>query len=69
MPTQTEEKIYKELKEIRKETKTLKELVFLVLKDQEGEYKDSFIKRVFKKTSSRPEFIFTGKKDFLKMVS
>ncbi len=69
MPTQTEEKIYKELKEIKKETKTLKDLIFLVLKDNEGEYKDSFVGRVLKKTSSKPEFIFTGKKDFLKMVS
>ncbi|MEK7144191.1 MAG: hypothetical protein AAB820_02575 [Patescibacteria group bacterium] len=33
MSTQTAEKIYKEVKALKEETKTLKELVFLILKD------------------------------------
>ncbi|MBN2197845.1 hypothetical protein JW698_01445 [Candidatus Wolfebacteria bacterium] len=69
MSTQTAEKIYKEVKALRQETKTLKELVFLVLKDREGEYKDSFVKKILKKSRSKPQFIFTNKKDFLNQIS
>ncbi len=69
MPTQTAEKIYKEVKELRRETKTLKELVFLVLKDSEGEYKESFIKKIVKKYQNKPQFVFINKKDFLKQIS
>jgi len=45
MSIQTAEKIYKEVKELRKETNALKELFFLILRDAEGEYRDSFIKK------------------------
>ena len=68
MPTQTAEKIYKEVRALRQETKTLKELVFLILKDPEGEYKGSFIKKIAKKYRSEPQFVFTNKKDFLKQI-
>ncbi len=69
MTAQTAEKIYKEVKKLKQETKTLKELVLLVIKDSEGEYKDSFVKKIIKKSRSKPEFIFTGKSDFLKQIS
>lgn len=68
MSTQTAEKIYKEVKALKEETKTLKELVFLILKDPEGEYKESFIKKIVKKYQNEPQFIFTNKKDFLKQI-
>jgi len=61
MSTQTAEKIYKEIKNLRGETRALKELIFLVLKDAEGEYKDSFINRILTKVRSKPRFIFTDK--------
>lgn len=69
MSTQTAEKIYKEVKALKEETKILKELVFLILKDPEGEYKESFIKKIVKKYRSEPQFVFTDKKDFLKQIS
>jgi len=69
MSTRTAEKIYTELKELRKETKALRELFFLIIKDSEGEYRDSFVKRIIKKSHSKPEFIFTNKNDFLKIIS
>ena len=69
MSTQIAEKIYKEVKSLRKETKSLKELVFLILKDYGGEYRDSFIKRVLKKSRSKPQFTFSNKKIFLKQIS
>lgn len=69
MNTQTAEKIYKEVKALKKETKILKELVFLILRDPEGEYKDSFIRRVLEKARSRPKFTFTDKKGFIKQIS
>lgn len=69
MSTQTAEKIYKEIKILKEETRALKELIFLILKDSEGEYRDSFIKRILTKARTRPQFIFTDKKDFLKQIS
>ena len=69
MTTQAAEKIYKEIKILKEETRTLKELIFLIIKDPEGEYKDSFINRILTKARSKPQIIFTGKKDFLKEIS
>ncbi len=69
MTTATAEKIYKEIETLKKETKTLKRLLFLIIKDSEGDHKDSFVKKIIKKSNSKPEFIFTGKADFLKHLS
>ena len=41
MSTETAEKIYKEIRNLKEETKALKELIFLILKDPEGEYKNT----------------------------
>jgi predicted ThiF/HesA family dinucleotide-utilizing enzyme len=68
MVTKTEEKLFKEIQEIKKETKILKDLIFLLLKDPEGEYKKTFINRIRKKAKAKPHYIFTNKKDFLKQI-
>ncbi len=69
MTTQTSEKIYKELKALRKETETLKELFFLIVKDPEGEYRDTFVRRILKKARSSPRFSFRNKNGFLKELT
>ena len=69
MATQTVEKIYKELKALRGETRALKELVFLIAKDPEGEYRDAFVKRIIKKTRSTPRFFFRNKNEFFKQIA
>jgi len=69
MSTQTTEKIYKEIKNLKEETKALKELIFLILRDPEGEYKNSFINRILTKARSKPQFNFTNKNSFLKQIS
>jgi hypothetical protein len=68
MDTKTEEKLFKELQEIKRETKILKDLIFLLLKDPEGEYKKTFINRIREKAKAKPQFVFTNKKDFLKQI-
>jgi predicted ThiF/HesA family dinucleotide-utilizing enzyme len=68
MVTKTEEKLFKEIQEIKKETKILKDLIFLLLKDPEGEYKKTFINRIRKKSKAKPQYVFTNKKDFLKQI-
>jgi hypothetical protein len=68
MATKTEEKLFKEIQEIKKETKILKDLIFLLLKDPEGEYKKTFINHILKKAKAKPQYVFTNKKDFLKQV-
>ena len=69
MDTKTEEKLFKELQEIKRETKILKDLIFLLLKDPEGEYKKTFINRIRKKAKAKPQFVFTNKKDFLRQIA
>jgi hypothetical protein len=54
MDTKTEEKLFKELQKIKRETKILKDLIFLLLKDPEGEYKKTFINRIRKKAKAKP---------------
>jgi hypothetical protein len=68
MATKTEEKLFKEIQEIKKETKILKNLIFLLLKDPEGEYKKTFINRIQKKAKSKPQYVFTNKKEFLRQI-
>ena len=60
MSTQTAEKIYKEMKALRRETEALRELVFLIVKDPEGEYRDSFVRRILKKAHAKSQFSFTN---------
>lgn len=69
MSTQTAEKIYKEIKELKKETEGLKQLFFLVLRDPEGEYRDAFVKKILKNIRSKPQFTFIQKGEFLKQIS
>jgi hypothetical protein len=68
MVTKTEEKLFKEIQEIKKETKILKDLIFLLLKDPEGEYKKKFINRIRKKAKIKPQYVFNNKKDFLRHI-
>jgi hypothetical protein len=68
MVTKTKEKLFKEIQEIKKETKILKDLIFLLLKDPEGEYRKTFINRIQKKAKTKPQYVFTNKKDFLRQI-
>ncbi len=69
MTTQVAEKIYKELRTLREETNALKELVFLIARDSEGEYRDSFVKRIMKKVHSKPHYSFYNRKEFFKQIA
>lgn len=56
-----EEKIYEELFEIKK-------LLLRLVKDDEGEYKESFVKEVLKLAKEKPTMKFRNKKDFLRQL-
>ncbi|OGF49859.1 hypothetical protein A3G55_04120 [Candidatus Giovannonibacteria bacterium RIFCSPLOWO2_12_FULL_44_25] len=70
MTIQTAEKIYHEVKELRKETEFLKSAVLLVLRDPEGEYKPSFVRRILRLAAERPKklYRFTAPENFIKHV-
>lgn len=70
MTTQTAEKIYREVKELRKETEFLKSAVLSALHDPEGEYKPSFVRKLLKQAIERPKKIykFTTPENFIKHV-
>jgi predicted ThiF/HesA family dinucleotide-utilizing enzyme len=68
MVTKTEERLFKEIQKIKKETKILKDLIFLLLKDPKGEYKKTFINRILKKAKAKPQYVFNNKKDFLRHI-
>jgi len=62
-------KINKELAELKEGIRGLKRYIFLPLKDSEGEYKDSFVKKMLSRSSGRsPFYHFKDKDSFLKHV-
>lgn len=69
MATQTTENIYREIKALREETENLRELIFLILRDPEGEYKEEFIKKILRKSRLKPQRKFVNKTDFLNQIS
>ena len=64
------EKIYQEVKELRKETEFLKNVVLSVLGDPEGDYKPSFVRQILKMAAEKPKklFEFKNAQDFIKHV-
>lgn len=58
MTTQTAEKIYKEVRELRKETEFLKSAVLSILRDPEGEYKPAFVRRMLKLAAEKPKKLY-----------
>ena len=69
MGTVTLEKLYKEVKTLRKETREFKQLILSLISDPEGEYQEEFVKRILKKSREKPEFTLTDKKAFLEQIS
>lgn len=69
METIIEKKIYEEIANLKRQTDILKKLVIFSLKDAEGDYKESFVKKVIKKSKKNPELKFINKKEFLKQIS
>lgn len=68
MTTQTAEKIYREVRQLRKETESLRGLVLAILHDPEGDYKPSFIRRVLRNENKRTAFVFRDPRSFLKSL-
>lgn len=63
-------KINKEVVELRDDVKEIKKFLFAPLKDPEGEYRMSFIRKMLSRAQNRgPFYRFTGKESFLKHVS
>ncbi len=65
----TVEKLYKEIKELKKETREFRKLILFLIADPEGEYKEEFVRRILKKSQEKPEFTFSDKKSFLEQIS
>ncbi|MEK7089995.1 MAG: hypothetical protein AAB930_00205 [Patescibacteria group bacterium] len=63
------EKLDKEVGELRMDINEMKRFLFQPLKDPEGEYRESFIRKMFKRSlSSRPFTRFADKESFLRHV-
>lgn len=70
MTTQTLiEKLNQEVAGLRGELREMKDFLFSPLKDSEGEYRESFVKKIRERSQSRGPFqTFGGKEAFLKHV-
>ncbi|MEK7192204.1 MAG: hypothetical protein AAB646_01660 [Patescibacteria group bacterium] len=63
------EKLNKEMGALKEDVQELKKFLFAPLRDSEGEYQKSFIKKMLIRAESRgPFYKFTGKDSFLKNV-
>ncbi len=62
-------KLNKEVGTLKREVNEMKKFFFAPLKDPEGEYKKSFIKKMLSREASKgPFYRFTDKESFLKHV-
>lgn len=62
-------KIDREIKELRGDVQEIQQFIFGPHKDTEGEYRESFIRRLFKRSlSSGPFYKFTDRESFLRHV-
>ncbi|MEK7500534.1 MAG: hypothetical protein AAB642_00195 [Patescibacteria group bacterium] len=62
-------KLSNELAELKEDVHGLKQYIFLPLKDSEGKYKDSFVKKMLSRSIGRgPFYNFNSKESFLKHV-
>lgn len=65
----TIEKLNKDVAELKGDMHQMKEFLFTPLKDLEGEYKESFVKKMLMRSlSNGPFYRFSGKESFLSHV-
>lgn len=65
----TIEKLNEEVAELRGDIHQMKEFLFAPLKDSDGEYKESFVKKMLMRSlSNGPFYRFSGKESFLSHV-
>lgn len=58
------------LRDIQTELELIRSfMIGLAIKDDEGEYKPAFVKRVLKSLKDEPTETFTNAKDFLRQIS
>lgn len=63
------EKLGREVGELKTDITEMKQFLFQPLKDPEGEYRDDFIKKLFKRSLSPGPFMrFTDKQSFIRHV-
>lgn len=69
MAQKTLEKLNRKVSILTGEVKTLRSFVIgIIAKDQEGEYKEEFIKRVLKNSKEKTGFLFKDSRSFLKQI-
>ena len=63
------QKLNKELAVLKEDFKEVKKFLFAPLKDDEGEYRDSYVKKILSRSQRQGRFYrFVNAKDFLKHV-
>ena len=61
------EKLNKEVKTLKKDLVEIKKIIFPPLRDEEGEYKASFVKKILSRAQTKgPFYSFTDKESFLR---
>ncbi|MBI3589744.1 MAG: hypothetical protein HY093_05040 [Candidatus Liptonbacteria bacterium] len=69
MTTQTiVKKLNREVESLQSDVRQVKKVLFSTLYDTEGEYKESFIKKVLARSKEPAKYRFTSKAEFLKHV-
>lgn len=62
-------KLYREMGELKDDVRTMKRFLWSPLRDTEGEYRDSFVKKMLARSQSRgPLYRFTDRASFLMHV-
>lgn len=62
-------KLNQELTELKADVREMKRFIFAPLKDSEGEYRESFVKKMLARAQKQgPFYKFTSRENFLKHV-
>ena len=69
MTTQTiVKKLNREVENLQNDVRQVKKVLFSALYDTDGEYKESFVKKILARSKEPANYRFTSKSEFLKHV-
>ena len=68
MSIATVQKLSREMFDLRKDIFEIKQIILEVVGDPEGEYQNTFVKKIQKRANEKSTYRFNGAKTFLRQV-
>lgn len=62
------QKLNNEVMDLRKDIFEMKRVILAAISDPEGDYRESFVRKIFGCTKEKPQYRFTNKIEFFKQI-